>query len=83
MTRMQNSQQKSRNSTLPAPPMYSSMIRPSPLPLLRTEANREEKSCTAPKNMLPMMIQTSTGPQPNMAAIIGPLIGPAPAMEAN
>ena len=83
MTRMQNSQQNSRNNTLPIPPTYSSIIRPKPLPLLRTEANRAEKSCTAPKKMLPMMIHSSTGPQPNMAAMIGPLIGPAPAMEAN
>nr|DAS40199.1 MAG TPA: hypothetical protein [Microviridae sp.] len=31
--------------------------------------------------MLPIKIHSITGTQPNTAAVIGPTIGPAPAME--
>ena len=52
-------------------------------PLFFTEAYMDEKSCTAPKNTPPMSTHKSTGTQPNTAAWMGPLMGPAPAMEAN
>ena len=56
---------------------------PIDLPLFLTEANIEEKSWTAPKKIPPMMHQSITGSHPNTAAWIGPLIGPAPAIDAN
>ena len=36
-----------------------------------------------PKAKTPIRIQSITGSQPKIAAWIGPLIGPAPAMDAN
>ncbi len=62
-------------------PMFSSMTSPRDCPLWRTDANNAEKSCTAPKNIPPMRIHNSTGTQPKTAAWIGPLIGPAPAID--
>ena len=79
-TRMQNSQQNKRNNFFPSFPMYSSMIYPIVRPLFFTDAYMDAKSC---KNTPPMRIQSSTGSQPKIAAWMGPLIGPAPAMDAN
>ena len=62
--------------------MCCSMTSPMVLPSWRMEANSAEKSCTPPKKMPPMTIHSSTGIQPKKAALIGPVIGPAPAMEA-
>ena len=50
-------------------------------PLWRIEANRAPKSCMAPKKMPPMSTHSSTGTQPKTAAWIGPLMGPAPAID--
>ena len=52
-------------------------------PLFLTDAYMAEKSCTAPKNTPPIRTHSSTGTQPKTAAWIGPLMGPAPAMDAN
>ena len=52
---------------------------------LTTQVTRISKtvpfSHTPPKKMPPMRTHSSTGTQPKTAAWIGPLIGPAPAME--
>ena len=44
---------------------------------------RQPKSCTAPKNRPPISSHNNTGTQPNTDARIGPVTGPAPAMEEN
>ena len=82
-TKIQNSQQKSKNNFLPILPIYASITYPIVRPLFLTEAYIAEKSWTAPKNNPPIRIHNKTGTQPNTAAWIGPLIGPAPAIEAN
>ena len=82
-TRIQNSQQNKRNNFFPSFPIYASMIYPMVRPLFFTDAYMDAKSCTAPKNTPPMRIQSRTGSQPKIAAWIGPLMGPAPAMDAN
>ncbi|MPN23143.1 hypothetical protein SDC9_170530 [bioreactor metagenome] len=78
-----NSQQNSKNSRRPVLPMYFSISIPMDLPSFFTEAYSAPKSCTAPKNTPPISTQSNTGIQPNMAAIMGPVTGPAPAMEEN
>ncbi len=83
MTSSENTQQKIRNRRLPVLPMYCSIIRPMDLPSLLTDAYREPKSCTAPKNTPPTRIHSRAGSQPNMAAMMGPVTGPAPAMVEN
>ena len=82
-TRIQNSQQNKRNNFFPSFPIYASMIYPIVRPLFFTDAYMDAKSCTAPKNTPPMRIHNRTGNQPKIAAWIGPLMGPAPAMDAN
>ena len=62
-------------------PMCFSITSPMDLPSWRMEANRAEKSCTPPKKMPPITIHRSTGIQPKNAAWMGPVMGPAPAME--
>ena len=83
ITRSVNSQQKSMNSFLPAFPMYFSIIIPMDFPSFLTEAYSAPKSCTAPKNRPPTKSHRSTGTQPNTEARIGPVTGPAPAMDEN
>ena len=83
MTMPQNSQQNSRNSLRPVLLMYSSISRPMDLPSFLTEAYSAAKSVTAPKKMPPSSTHSSTGSQPNAAAWIAPVTGPAPAMEEN
>ena len=63
--------------------MYPSIIKPIVLPLFLTDAYIEAKSWTAPKKTPPIKIQSKTGNHPKIAAWIGPLIGPAPAIDAN
>ena len=82
-TRIQNSQQNRRNNFFPNLPIYSSIIYPIVRPLFFTDAYMEAKSCTAPKKTPPIRIQSITGSHPKIAAWIGPLIGPAPAIDAN
>ena len=62
-------------------PMLSEMISPMERPLFLTDANMDPKSCTAPKNSPPMSTQRVTGIHPNTAAWMGPVMGPAPAMD--
>ena len=50
-------------------------------PPFRAEAKRDPKSCRPPKKIPPITHHKKTGTQPNTAARIGPLIGPAPAIE--
>jgi len=83
MTSRVNSQQNSMKSFRPVLPIYFSIIIPIDLPSFLTEAYSAPKSCTAPKNRPPMISHKSTGTQPNTEAKIGPVTGPAPAMEEN
>ena len=83
ITRSVKSQQNSEKNLLPALPMYFSITSPMDLPSFLTDAYREPKSCTAPKNTPPTSSQSKTGTHPNIAAMIGPCTGPAPAMDEN
>ena len=58
------------------------MITPMDLPSVRNEAAKLPKSCTAPKKIPPNKIQITAGTHPKVTAMMGPTIGPAPAMEA-
>jgi hypothetical protein len=53
------------------------------LPSFLTEAYNAVKSCTAPKKIPPTIIHKKAGSQPYIAAIIGPVTGPAPVIEEN
>ena len=72
---------KMQNSFLAVPSIFCAMTVASVCPLWRIEANSAPKSCVAPKKMPPMSTHKSTGTQPKMAAWMGPLMGPAPAMD--
>ena len=61
--------------------MFTSIISPMDCPLWRMEATSAPKSWTPPKKMPPINTHRATGTQPKMEAAIGPVIGPAPAME--
>ena len=61
--------------------MLSDIISPMDLPLFLTDASIEPKSLAAPKNNPPMMTHNVTGIHPKIAAWMGPVIGPAPAMD--
>ena len=73
--------EKMTNRRLARRPMLPAMTSPMERPLLRREANREPKSCTPPKKMPPTTTQMKQGSQPKTAAWMGPLMGPAPAMD--
>ena len=45
------------------------------------DANKDPKSCRPPKKIPPIIHHRNTGTHPKMEAWIGPLIGPAPAIE--
>ena len=77
------SQQNSMKSFLPVLPMYFSIIIPIDLPSFLTEAYKAPKSCTAPKKRPPIISHRSTGTQPKTDARIGPVTGPAPAIDEN
>ena len=72
---------KTQNSFFAVSSMFSWITLASVWPLWRSDANRAPKSCMAPKKMPPMSTHKSTGTQPNTAAWMGPLMGPAPAMD--
>lgn len=80
-TKMSVRYEKMQNSFLAVSSMFSAMTVASVCPLWRMEANSAPKSCMAPKKMPPMSTHRSTGTQPKMAAWMGPLMGPAPAMD--
>ena len=80
-TRSSVSHAKVRNSRLAFCPIVSRMTSPIDWPRLRIDANRAPKSWTPPKKTPPTTTQRSTGTHPKIAAWIGPLIGPAPAMD--
>ena len=80
-TRMRVRYEKMRKSFLARLPMLAEMTSPMDCPLWRMEANSAPKSWTAPKKMPPMSTHSTTGTQPKTAAWMGPLMGPAPAME--
>ena len=82
MTRSSVTQANMLNNFLPVSPIVSSITLPMDLLSCRTEAKRDAKSWTPPRKILPTTIQRNTGTQPNIAAEIGPTIGPAPAMDA-
>ena len=62
-------------------PIFTEIISPIDCPLWRSDANRAPKSCTPPKKIPPTKTQRTTGTQPKIAAPIGPVIGPAPAID--
>src|SRR5574344_195796 len=70
-----------RNILFALVPMLSDISSPMDLPLFLTDANMEPKSWTAPKNSPPIRTHNVTGIHPNTAAWIGPVIGPAPAID--
>ena len=72
---------KMQNSFFAVLSMFSATTTASVWPLWRSDANKLPKSCIAPKKMPPMSTHKSTGTQPNTAAWMGPLMGPAPAMD--
>ena len=78
-----NIQANKKKNFLPAFPMYCSIKPPIDLPSFLTDAYKAAKSCTAPKNIPPISNHNKTGTQPNIAAIIGPVTGPAPAIDEN
>ena len=53
------------------------------LPSFLTDAYSAVKSCTAPKNTPPIKSHKRAGAQPNIAAMIGPVTGPAPVIDEN
>ena len=72
----------SRNNRYVSGLMRRRPICANPSPRWRRLATSDEKSCTPPMNTAPMAIHSSAGPHPNTsAALMGPTIGPAPAME--
>ena len=83
ITRSVNNQQNNINNFLPVLPIYFSIIIPIDLPSFLTEAYKAPKSCTAPKNKPPMINHKRTGTHPNTHASIGPVTGPAPAIDEN
>jgi len=63
----------------PAVTLTSSFaICPSDLPSRRIDAHRMTKSCTAPPRTTPPISQSVPGRNPNCAASVGPINGPAP-----
>lgn len=82
-TRISVRYEKIMNSCFARLLMLVEMISPIDWPLLRTDAKSAPKSCTPPKKIPPMRIQRVTGSQPKIAAPIGPVIGPAPAIDEN
>ena len=80
-TRSRVSHANTRKSLFAFWPMVSLITTPMDCPLLRTDANSAPKSWTPPKKMPPIRTQSITGIHPKAAAWIGPLIGPAPAMD--
>ena len=70
-------------SFLPVFPIYFSISIPMDFPSFLTDAYSAPKSCTAPKNNPPMISHNKTGTHPNTDARIGPVTGPAPAMDEN
>ena len=62
-------------------PIDCLIISPTDFPLLRIDAKSEPKSCKPPKKIPPITHHSETGNQPKTEAIIGPLIGPAPAID--
>ena len=70
-----------QNSFFAVLSIFSATTTASVWPLWRSDANKLPKSCIAPKKMPPMSTHKSTGTQPNTAAWMGPLMGPAPAMD--
>ena len=83
MTISEKSQQKPRKSFLPVFPMYLSMRSPIDFPSFLTLAYSAPKSVTAPKKIPPITTQRNTGTQPNTAACMAPVTGPAPAIDEN
>ena len=52
---------------------------PTDSALLRTLAQMAPKSCTPAKNIVPMTTHRNAGSQPQTTAMLGPMIGAAPA----
>jgi len=82
ITRISVARAKIRKKVLPVMPMFSSMISPIELPRCRMLATRLDMSCAPPRKIEPMSTQSTTGTQPKTAAVTGPMMGAAPAIEA-
>ena len=80
-TKIKQAKQKHKKSCLPQKPRSFSIIYPIERPPFLTERKSEAKSCIAPTKIQPIKIQIKAGSHPKYAAIIGPTIGPAPAIE--
>ena len=81
ITRINTRSAKMMKSFFALDPMESSMISPTDLPSCLIDANKDPKSCRPPKKIPPIIHHRNTGTHPKMEAWIGPLIGPAPAIE--
>ena len=82
MTRMRVEKLKRMKSCFPLKPIWFRIMTPIDFPSVRREAAMLPKSWTAPKKIPPARIQITAGIQPNVTAMMGPTIGPAPAIEA-
>ena len=81
ITRIRTRSAKMIKSFFAFAPIVSLMISPTDFPLCLIDAKSEPKSWTPPKKIPPIMHHKNTGTHPKTAACIGPLIGPAPAIE--
>ena len=81
ITRIKTRSAKIMKSLFEVFPIEALMISPTDFPSFRAEAKSEPKSCKPPKKIPPITHHKKTGTQPKTAARIGPLIGPAPAIE--
>ena len=80
-TRIKVRYAKVRNKSFARRLIFVEIISPTDCPLWRIDANNAPKSWTPPKKMPPIRIHRVTGSHPNIAAPIGPVIGPAPAID--
>ena len=81
-TKIKHRMQNDKNNCLPLKPIIFSITKEIERPLLRIEITKAAKSWNAPTNTQPTKIQIKAGSQPKYAAIIGPTIGPGPAIDA-
>ena len=82
MTSISVEKLKRIKSCLPLIPIWFRIMTPMDFPSVRREAAMLPKSWTAPKKIPPTKIQITAGIQPKVTAMMGPTIGPAPAIEA-
>ena len=81
-TSKRHKKQNDKNSCLPVIPSIFSITYETERPLFLMDITRAAKSWKAPTNTQPTRIQIKAGSQPKYAAMIGPTIGPGPAIDA-